>query len=93
MYVNNLFKKINLIFKMKIKKKKDAEKGICSECMRLFGANVFNLLLNLQNIFRDLFKKKSNIVKVSIFKVQRNLQNTYRHLIQTSSWHKPNQYS
>lgn len=73
---------------MKIKKKKkDAEKGICSECMRLFaiGANVFNLLLNLQNIFRDLFLKKSNIAKISIFKVQRNLQNTYRHFIQTSS--------
>lgn len=69
---------------MKIKKK-DAEKGICSECMRLFGANVFNLLLNLQNIFRDLFFKKSNIAKISIFKVQRNLQNTYRHFIQTSS--------
>lgn len=63
---------------MKIKKKEDAEKGICSECMRLFGANVFNLLLNLQNIFRDLFLKKSNIAKISIFKVQ-------RHFIQTSS--------
>lgn len=49
------------------------------------GANVFNLLLNLQNIFRDLFLKKSNIAKISIFKVQRNLQNTYRHFIQTSS--------
>lgn len=58
--------------------------------MRLFEANVFNLLLNLQNIFRDLFLKKSNIAKISIFKVQRNLQNTYRHFIQTSSWHKPN---
>lgn len=58
-----------------------------------FWGKCIQVTLNLQNIFRNLFLKKRNIVKVSIFKVQRNLQNTYRHLMQTSSWHKPNQYS
>lgn len=55
MYVNNLFKKINLIFKMKIKKKKMLKKVSAVNACDSFGANVFNLLLNLQNIFRDLF--------------------------------------
>lgn len=53
---------------MKIKKKEDAEKGICSECMRLFWAKVFNLLLNLQNIFRDLFKKKAILLRFQFSK-------------------------
>lgn len=43
---------------MKIKKDDAKKKSICGECMRLFGANVSNLLLDLQNIFRDLFLKK-----------------------------------
>lgn len=36
--------------------------------MRLSEANVFNLLLNLQNIFRDLFKKKAILLRFQFSK-------------------------